>query len=125
MKEFWPYSDIATDDISIYAGADVFLTNFKEMSKSEQVAFTAYWFQAEVLNGGLNQFFSNDTGVLAPEAAEACRTVGLPKLATKVEKAMKWFGPSYPREREVRERRLEEEAADPFEARRWMTRLLT
>ena len=116
MKDFWPYSDVATDEISIYGGADAFLADFEAASRPEQVAFAAYWLQAEVLNGGLNQFFSNDTGVLAPEAADACRTVGLPKLAAKLEEAMTWFGPSFPREHEVRESRLEEEADDPFQA---------
>lgn len=116
MKEFWPYSDVATDDISIYDGPKPFLKAFRTVSTPEQIAFAGYWLQAEVLNGGLTQFFSNDTGVLAPEAVEACRTAGLPKLAARIEEAMKWFGQSYPKEGNKREARLEKEGRDPFEA---------
>ncbi len=115
MNDFWPFSDVATDEISIYMGPEVFLEDFNAVTATEQVAFVCYWLQAEVLNGGLSQFFSNDTGVVAPEAVEACRKVGLPMLAARVEKAMEWFGQPYPRDRDVRDTRLAEETEDPFD----------
>jgi len=105
-RKFWPYRDVPTDTISIYDGPDTFLAEFGAASTGEQVVFAAYWLQAEVLNGGLSQFFSNDTGVLAPEAAIACGTLGLSALAAKLEEAMRWFGNTYPRERETREAAL-------------------
>jgi hypothetical protein len=75
-----------------------------------------------VLNGGLLQFFSNDTGVLAPEAVDACRALSMPALAKATEQAMAWFGSPYPRERDTRQAALasylntRDEGADPFEA---------
>jgi hypothetical protein len=110
LTKVWPISDGMSECISIYDGPEVFLTQFSEVSSAHQVAFAAGWFQGEVLNGGLTQFFANDTGVLAPEAAEACRTVGMPQLAAKLEEAMGWFGASYPRERSVRKQALEQYA---------------
>lgn len=114
MKKFWPLSDVASGEISIYDGPDVFLEQFRRAPKTEQLAFAGYWLQAEILNGGLCQFFLNDTGVLAPEAVEACRTFGLPRLATKMQEAMTWFGPKYPREREARATALKQVDDDPF-----------
>ncbi len=55
------------------------------------------------MNGGLGQFFSNSTGVLAPEAAEAFTIIGMPKCADALFNAMKFFGETYPRDRAVRE----------------------
>ena len=107
LSELWPISDTRSECISTYDGPKVFLSDFGSASSAHKVAFAAGWLQGEVLNGGLTQFFANDTGVLAPEAVEACRTVGLPRLATKLEEAMSWFGPSYPRERSARRRALE------------------
>jgi hypothetical protein len=111
-REFWPFSDIPSDAISIYEGPEVFLQNFEEADRKSQVAFAAYWLQSEVLNGGLGQFFSNDTGILAPEAAAACRTLGLPRLASELEQAMAWFGFPYPRQRQQRQEALESNDRD-------------
>ena len=107
LRKVWPFNDVPSDAISIYEGPEVFLEDFGQVSRAQQIAFAGFWFQAEVLNGGLEQFFSNDTGVLAPEAVEACREVGLPDLASHLEKAMAWFGQPYPRERSAREDALE------------------
>jgi hypothetical protein len=103
----WPFSDVPSDAISIYDGPEAFLDEFAAAKPNSQVAFAVYWLQAEVLNGGLGQFFANDTGVLAPEAVAACRTLGLPQLAAKIEEAMTWFGLPYPRRREPRHAALQ------------------
>ena len=122
LRNLWPFSDVPSDAISIYDGPEVFLHDFAQVSRAQQIAFAGFWFQAEVLNGGLEQFFSNDTGVLAPEAVAACRELGLPNLASRLEQAMAWFGQSYPRERGAREDALEafadthENSDGPFDA---------
>jgi Domain of unknown function (DUF4375) len=50
---------------------------------------------------------SNSTGVLAPEAIEAFRAIGLSQLARVVDEATRWIGPEYPREREDRNEKLD------------------
>jgi len=114
MKRVWPLSDVASDEISVYDGPEVFLEQFHGRSRADQIVFAGYWLQAQILNGGLGQFFWNDTGVLAPEAVEACRALGLPKLAARIQEAMNWFGHPYPREREPRETALQQSDGDPF-----------
>ena len=106
-RKLWPFSDVPSKTVSIYDGPATFLEDFAGLSRAEQIAFAGFWFQAEVLNGGLEQFFSNSTGVLAPEAVAACRELGLPSLANELERAMAWFGTEYPRSRDERQDALE------------------
>jgi hypothetical protein len=40
--------------------------------------------------------------VLAPEAIAAHEALGMPKVAAVVRAAARWFGPTYPRERDER-----------------------
>jgi len=116
----WPTSDVPSHCISIYDGADAFLRDFAAAGPVHGTLFAAYWPQAEIFNGGLSQFFGNSTGVLAPEAVEAYKILGMPRLAAALQEAMDWFGTPYPRERGSRQVRLEEFAAsheiDPFDA---------
>ena len=122
LSSLWPISDVPSQCISIYDGPEDFLREYAAASPVHQTIFAACWFQGEFLNGGLTQFFGNRTGVLAPEAVEACKVLNMPLLAAKLQEAMNWFGPAYPREREAREARLEEFAEtygqdqEPFDA---------
>lgn len=115
LDRLWPRSDAPTWEIDIYSGPRTFLEEYEQAPKLQQIIFAAYWLQAEILNGGLSQFFFNDSGILAPEAAAACRILGLPKLATVLESAMTRFGEPYPREREARQKYLDLLEEDAFE----------
>lgn len=72
-----------------------------------QHLYSAHWCQSEVCNGGLHQFFSNSTGILAPEAVIGFAAMGMPKLAVCVQQAMQFFGDSYPRDYDLRNEALE------------------
>ena len=70
--------------------------------------------ESDIRNGGLHQFFSNDTGVLAPEAVKGFRAMALDACADAVDRAMQFFGSAYPRARDVREEALDDlELRDP------------
>ena len=122
LSSLWPISDVPSQCISIHDGPEEFLREYSVASPVHQTIFAACWFQAELLNGGLTQFFGNSTEVLAPEAVEACKVLNMPLLAAKLQEAMNWFGSAYPREREAREARLEEfaetheQGQEPFDA---------
>ena len=115
IESLWPITDVPTSEIDMYSGPEVFLDEYDRAPDVQKVLFAAYWLQAELLNGGIHQFFWNDTGVLAPEAADACRTLGLSRLASAVESAMEWFGEVYPRVREVRQEALDRADDDVFD----------
>src|SRR2546428_5812727 len=117
---YWSYVEPIWDRVSIYDGPEVFLDQVSKVSQVQKHLFAAHWCQSEVRNGGLHQFFSNDTGVLAPEAVDAFRMVGLEQCATALARAMSFFGNTYPRERSTREDSLDDlevrepENWDPF-----------
>ena len=113
---YWVLVEPIWDTVSIYDGPETFLQQYAASPEASQVLFAAHWCQSEINNGGFEQFFSNSTGVLAPEGVAAFRTIGMPQTATTIEKAMSVFGPTYPRDRDEREDALEacwDAAEDP------------
>ncbi len=118
---YWSVIAPVVDSVSIYDGEKLFLYGFSKISAAQKVLLAAHWAHSEIHNGGLHQFFFNSTGVLAPEAADAFRTLGLEKCADIIVSAMQFFGPTYPRDRAVRVALLDKYAedhgldADPFE----------
>jgi hypothetical protein len=119
-ERYWSLVETVWDDVSIYDGGDTFLSQFNASPVTPRVLLAAHWCQSEILNGGLGQFFGNSTGVLAPEAVESYRAIGMPSVAELLEEAVAWFGSSYPRDQAEREKRLSDweranpESPDPF-----------
>jgi hypothetical protein len=87
---------------------EVFRRQYRQVRPEVGHLFAAHWCQSEVRNGGFYQFFWNSTGVLAPEAVEGFRAIGLPGCAELLAEAMRYFGVPYPRERVARQTRLSE-----------------
>jgi Domain of unknown function (DUF4375) len=83
-------------------GPDEFLAKFAAVPPVVGNLYAAHWCQSEVCNGGLLQFFSNSTGLLAPEALNAFRVIGIDQWANILMKAMEFFGTPYPRDRAAR-----------------------
>src|SRR5438874_1298948 len=108
------------DSISIYKGPAVFLRQFNKISGPMGNLYAAHWCQSEVRNGGFHQFFSNSTGVLAPEAVAGFPAIGMSALAEIVERVMQYFGESYPRDQKGRDPKLKlpngiaRKECDPF-----------
>ncbi|MBV8917707.1 DMP19 family protein [Bradyrhizobium sp.] len=94
------------DEISIYDGPKTFLKQFAAAPVEVGHLLAAHWCQSEVANGGLHQFFSNPTGVLAPEARAGFSSIGIEEWASIVGEAMRFFGEPYPREQAKRLRKL-------------------
>lgn len=105
--------------VSIYDGPIVFLDGFEQMPEPARHVFAVWWCDAEVCNGGFHQFFFNSTGVLAPEALEGFRAVGLLRCAELLEIAMGKFDEPYPRDRDAREAALEALARDGEKRSEW------
>jgi len=113
---YWLLLDPVWERISIYDGPEKFLAQFNSHPLAQRTLFAAHWCQSEVLNGGFHQFFSNSTGVLAPESIAAFEALGMPRTAGIVRSAVEWFGPNYPRDRDERNEQLDSvEVDDPDE----------
>jgi len=91
---------------------DKFLSQFGAVPSGVGHLYAAHWCQSEVCNGGLLQFFSNTTGLLAPEALEGFRAIGIGEWAVVLSEAMRFFGDKYPRERLARQELLPGHAWD-------------
>ena len=104
---YWALVESVWDNISIYDGPETFLRDFAAAPRPNRNLFAAHWCISEVCNGGFDQFFSNSTGVLAPEAAAALNAIGMPRLGSLVEQALARFGGDYPRDRDKRQALLE------------------
>jgi hypothetical protein len=90
------------DTVSIYGSSARFLAEFAAVSPAQGLLFAANWCQSEVCNGGFHQFFSNSTGILAPEAARGFERLMLDAVADLVSRCIRMFGEVYPRGRVLR-----------------------
>ena len=119
-ERYWSVVEPFWRAVSIYDGPDDFTRQFSELPLVARHLLTAHWCQSEVRNGGLHQFFSNSTGVLAPEALAAFRAIGLTEWAAILAEAMQFFSEPYPREQADRREQLagrsgeRREEWDPF-----------
>jgi hypothetical protein len=105
-ERYWSVVEPFWHAVSIYDGSEEFAKGFGALPPSAGHLLAAHWCQSEVCNGGLHQFFSNPTGVLAPEALDGFRAIGLSEWAAVLAEAMRFFGEPYPREQADREELL-------------------
>ena len=97
----------AWNAVDIYRGAARYLHTAGQADQTVRLLFAANFCQSEVRNGGFHQFFSNPTGVLAPEAAAGFHAMGLAQAGAVLEEAMAFFGSEYPRDLEKRSSALD------------------
>jgi hypothetical protein len=88
--------------VDIYSTAERYLRQSAEVGEAQLLLFAARLCDSEVCNGGLHQFFSNPSGVVAPEAVLGFRRLGLDAAADLVTKAIAQFGDPFPRDRDER-----------------------
>jgi hypothetical protein len=71
-------------------------SGFDSLTPREKTLATIWALEAEVNNGGFDQFFFNSAGDLAFYAPVALRTIGANQMAALAEEANSVFGPSGP-----------------------------
>ncbi len=102
---------IATKDIAaiihpvwftanIYGSYTDYETSLARFSRSQRLVHAAEWYQAEVHNGGHDQFYSNSTGIVWEDARTAFTEFGLPEVAEIIGESAKRMGgqPSFDRD---------------------------
>jgi Domain of unknown function (DUF4375) len=108
------------DVIDFDCEGDEFAANWAKVPPHVAHLFAIWVCEAEVCNGGLEQFYDNSSGALAPEAVLAFRTLGMPTLAGVVEETIRMIGEPFPRLEEDREEAMsrlrgDDEESDPFD----------
>jgi hypothetical protein len=106
-KRYWSLVEPVWDEIEIYQGPEEFARTFAAVPRPAGLLYAAHFCQSEVCNGGFDQFFSNSTGVLAPEAVEGFKAIGQDFVAEILQEACSLFGEPFPRERSLRQSKLE------------------
>ncbi|MCP5520187.1 MAG: DUF4375 domain-containing protein [Verrucomicrobiales bacterium] len=103
---YWDQIEEAFEAVDIYESYDVFKQGAGGYPEWKIDILAVHWTMSEIANGGLEQYFGNSTGILAPEAVLGFQRIGKPELAVALQKAMALLGEPYPREREQRADRL-------------------
>ena len=65
--------------------------NVNKLSNGQKALFSTWWLEAEVNNGGFNQFYYNSTGQYAKMAEVGFKTVGAEKFSELTLRANKIF----------------------------------
>ena len=95
----WDLINPMWHEVSIYEGLDVYNRDLKPFSLGQRRIFAIMWYDAEVVNGGHDQFFSNSTGIVWKDALDGLKMVGADKLAENLQKAVDLFGGEVPFDR--------------------------
>ncbi len=103
---YWDQIEEAFEAVDIYETYDVFKQGAAKYPEWKIDILAVHWTMSETVNGGLEQYFNNSTGILAPEAVLGFQRIGKPELAAALQKAMALLGEPYPRERKERGERL-------------------
>jgi hypothetical protein len=95
------------------AACRIWQVGYSALSRPEQVFLLVWELEGQVNNGGFWQYFWNDTGYFAPEAASALREIGDENAAAVVEQAIAVIGQGVDwQNTESRRRRVEAISAD-------------
>jgi len=105
-----PYDEV----FDIYNGRAAWEASIAPAPREAVLLYSLDRAYREVSNGGFWQFFANDTGVLAPEAAEGFRAIGMGDVGAVIEAAMVKLGTPYPFERAARERIVGEPGGEAY-----------
>jgi hypothetical protein len=90
------------DCVNHYGPSEDVSVRLSELPESHRNIAVTFIFEAEMLNGGVEQFFLNSSGTLAPDVVQALSAMGLPKHAAAVQKGIDSFPRPYPRDRNKR-----------------------
>lgn len=90
-----------------YESVDVLEDSLAPFSWAQRLVWAVLWTDAEVCNGGLDQFFSNSTGMIWPEAVEGFAAIGREDLSNILREAVACFPSPPARDRKLRQKALE------------------
>ena len=83
-EQFSTYNELYDQLLSLTAGpADD--PSFDELAQSVQALYVAAFYDAEIMNGRLSQFFCNGGDAFGARAAESLRRLGLVEMAEQYE----------------------------------------
>lgn len=124
--DYWVLTHIIVDDSTIagddpqaiidpvwysadfYESSEVLEKTLAPFSWPQRLVWAVLWTSAEICNGGLNQYFSNSTGMIWPEAIEGFEAIGRGDLADILRQAAARFPSPPARDRQLRWKAMDE-----------------
>jgi len=99
--------------VSIYDGEEKYEADLAPFSPAQRMILALFWYDAEVCNGGHDQFFFNSTGIVWKDALAGFKLVGADECAEILENVVSKFGGDIPLDRKLRGELLEKLTTDP------------
>jgi hypothetical protein len=94
------------DWMDIYEGPEYLDEQYKRLNPGQRALHAVWWMKAESDNGGIDQFFYNSTGVVAPEAVKGLKLFGEVKHRDELVRIMAAFPTGQP-DRDTERRRAQ------------------
>ena len=97
---------------NIYGSLSEYEASLERFSRPQRLLNALHWYIAEVNNGGHEQFYSNSTGIVWPDALAAFEAIGVPDGAEILRESAQRLGGAPAREQDERNRQLAQRAPD-------------
>lgn len=97
---------------NIYDGEDKYNESLAGFSKEQRYVHALLWYQAEVDNGGHDQFYFNSTGVVWKDALLGSDAIGLDEVAKIIEESASKMGGEPDLDRAIRQEQLKKYKPD-------------
>lgn len=93
--------------VDIYNGEEKYTSDLSKFSKEQRYVFAINWYLAEVNNGGHDQFYYNSTGIVAEDALQGFKELGLIENYNILKESFVLMGGLPSKDREERQNQLD------------------
>lgn len=93
--------------VDIYNGEEKYTSDLSNFTKEQRYIYAINWYLAEVNNGGHEQFYFNSTGIVAEDALEGFKELGLIENYNILKESFVLMGGVPSKDREERQNQLE------------------
>jgi len=107
MHDAWEILDPVWWAGDIYDGIAEYERCLRPFSREQRLMYALLWYQAEVGNGGHDQFFYNSTGIVFPDVMSAFQELNLPEGVAILTEAARRLGGAPSRDRVDRQLQLD------------------
>ena len=90
------------EQLDFYGSREDWLESCAGVPAEAVELYAMHWAHLEIANGGVDQFFFNSTGTIAPESVKGFERIGMSEAADVLASSMKKLGMTYPLDGNVR-----------------------
>lgn len=98
--------------VSIYDSEEKYYSDLEKFTVEQKYIFAIVWYSSEVNNGGHTQFYDNSTGIVAQDALEGYKRIGLIDNYKILKESIARMGGKVFKDREKRQKQLEKHNPD-------------